>query len=294
MFILAGNLLLWLLSFMFIYFIHNTTPTLAQPDFLSYYCENAANYSVNSAYQQNLNSLSALFTTNNPYGFYNLSTGQGNNTVNSVALCRGDINPDVCLRCLIDSLVKLRQLCPNQKEAIGYYDYCMLRYSNDVILGSIRLKFYVYLANPQNAMDIDRFNGALGPLMKDLRVNASAGGPLRKFASGSTTGPDFSTIYGLVQCTPGLSELDCVSCLEDAINRIAQLFNGKIGGRMLLPMCTFRYENYRFFNQSAAVIQPSAPPNLPPIARPSAPPGMNLSVSTQLCVNLCLIMKSIN
>ncbi|KAJ0637100.1 putative protein kinase RLK-Pelle-DLSV family [Helianthus annuus] len=296
MFILDRKLLVWLFSFIFIHLIHTTT--LAQPEFLSYFCESAANYTVNSPYHRNLNiTLSTLPTTNNGFGFYNRTIGQGNNdTVHSIALCRGDVNLDVCQSCLNDSIVKLRQLCPNQKEAIGYYDYCVVKYSNQVILGSTRIKFYVYLANPQNATDIDRFNGALGPLMKDLRANASAGGPLRKFASGSTAGPDFSTIYGLVQCTPDLSELDCDSCLEDAINRIAQLFNGKIGGRILLPMCTFRYENYRFFNQSAAVIPPSPPPVLqpsPPIARPSPPPGKKNNTTRNVIIITIIVIVTV-
>ncbi|KAK9065429.1 hypothetical protein SSX86_016812 [Deinandra increscens subsp. villosa] len=254
MFDLAGKLFLSLLTIIFICFINPTT-TLAQPAFLSYYCENSANYTVNSPYQRNLDTtLTALPTTNNGFGFYNLTTGQGYDTVHSVALCRGDVNPDACRSCVNDSIVNLGQLCPNQKEAIGYYDNCMVKYSNQVILGNTGIKFYVYLANTQNATDIDQFNSDLSPLLKKLRVRAAAGGSLQKFASGSTKGPGFSTIYGLVQCTPDLSETQCSDCLEDIIGRISLYFNGRVGGRILLPMCTFRYETYRFFNKSAPVI----------------------------------------
>ncbi|KAF5756471.1 putative Gnk2-like domain-containing protein [Helianthus annuus] len=147
MFIIDGKLLLLLLSFVFIHLIHTTT--LAQPDFISYYCENADNYTVNSAYQRNLNTtLSTLPTTNNGFGFYDLTIGQGNNnTVHTIALCQGDVNLDVCRSCLNDSVVKLPQLCPNQKEAIGYYDYCLLKYSNEIILRSVHIKFYAALYN---------------------------------------------------------------------------------------------------------------------------------------------------
>lgn len=276
MFTLEGKLLLCLLSFIFIHLIHTTT--LAQPDFLYRRCENAANYTANSTYQTNLNTaLSTLPTSNNGFGFYNLSTGQGNDTVNSIALCRGDVNPDVCRSCLNDSIVKLRQLCPNQKEAVGYYDYCLLQYSNQIILGNIGRRVYYYRANSQNATDIDGFNGALAPLMRDLRGEAAAGGEQQKFASGNTSGPDFSTIYGLVQCTPDISGPQCSDCLEDIINRITVYFNGKVGGRILLPECNFRYEIYRFVNQSARAVPPSSPPGLqssPPVL-PPPPPGMN-------------------
>ncbi|KAJ0429972.1 putative Gnk2-like domain-containing protein [Helianthus annuus] len=105
------------------------------------------------------------------------------------------------------------------------------------------------MANSQNSTNIDRFNGDLGPLLRKLRGDASAGGPLQKFATDNTSGPDFSTIYGRVQCTLDLSETQCSDCLEDIINRIALYFNGRVGGRILVPICNFRYEIYRFYNQ---------------------------------------------
>lgn len=251
----------------------NTT-TLAQPEFLSYFCENAANYTTNSTYKRNLDTtLLTLPTTNSGLGFYNFSTGQGDDRVNSVSLCRGDVNLDVCRSCLNDSIVKLRQLCPNQKEAIGYYDYCLLKYSNETILGNRRFKFYVYLANSQNTSNVDQFNSDLRPLMDDLRARAAAGNGLRKFATGNTTGPGFSRIYALVQCTPDLSNAQCNDCLEDSINRIAVWLNGRVGGRILLPMCNFRYEIYRFVNETthANTPPPSSQPSSP-IPRPSASP----------------------
>ncbi|KAK1412265.1 hypothetical protein QVD17_33370 [Tagetes erecta] len=265
-----GNHLLYLSSFLFVFLIHTTT--LAQPDFDLYYCENAANYTPGSEYSLNLNSLPALITTNTLFGFYNLSTGQGNDTVNSISLCRGDINQDVCLRCLIDSIIRLRRLCPVQKEAIGYFQYCLLRYSNRVILGSTGISVFLFLANRQNATDIDAFNGALGPLLRNLRYDAAR--TQLKFASGHTytTGPGFTTIYGLVQCTPDLSETQCSDCLEDLTNRIALYFNGRVGGRIFVPMCNVQYETYRFFNQTAQQQQPPPPPP-PPVLQPSPPPG---------------------
>ncbi|PWA76554.1 cysteine-rich RLK (RECEPTOR-like protein kinase) 26 [Artemisia annua] len=237
------------------------TITFAQPDFLSYYCENAANYTRNSSYQRNLDTtLSALPNTNSGFGFFNRSTGrQGSDTVHSVALCRGDVNLDACQSCLKDSIVKLRQICPNQKEAIGYYDNCMLKYSDQTILGKTDIKFYVFLLNTQNASDVERFNGALSALLNNLTANASAGGSLRKFAAGDTRGPGFTSIYALVQCTPDLAQQQCNECLGDGITQFSNRYSGRIGGRTLLPMCTFRYESYRFFNESTLAIQPPPP-----------------------------------
>ena len=164
----------------------------------------------------------------------------------------------------------------------------MLKYSNQTILGSTQISFYVVYANLQDASDKDRFNSLLKPLMNQLRIEAAAGGPLRKFAAGNTTGPNLATIYGLHQCTPDLSELECSSCLEDAVNRFANNVSnsGKVGGRTLLPMCNFRYEIHEFYNQSNLVVPP--PPPSPPFQRSPLvppPPGSNCTFFIALIIN---------
>ncbi|KAD7117329.1 hypothetical protein E3N88_04597 [Mikania micrantha] len=171
---------------------------------------------------------------------------RGGACANSVALCRGDINPDVCYICLNNSIVRLQQLCPTQKGARGYYEYCLLRYSNENILGNTPIDFYVYLANPLNATNIDLFNHALWPLLSKLIDAAARDGDQQKFASGNTTVPDFQRIYGLVQCTPDLMEQECRDCLDDLANHIIRWFNGRIGGRIFVPICSIRYETRRF------------------------------------------------
>lgn len=73
--------------------------------------------------------------------------------------------------------------------------------------------------------------------------------------------PPFSTIYGLVQCTPDLSEAQCSSCLDKSINTFAsEVYTGSSGGRSLLPACNFRYETYKFFNMSTMVMPSPSPP----------------------------------
>ncbi|XP_076907094.1 cysteine-rich receptor-like protein kinase 10 isoform X2 [Bidens hawaiensis] len=260
-----------LLLFLTVSFIHLTnTVTHAQPPaFIKYYCENAANYTRNSTYQINLSvALSALPSTNSGLGFFNFSSGQGSDRVNSVALCRGDVNPDACRSCLDDSIVNLQQFCPNQKEAIIYYDNCLLQYSNQTVLGHVNASAMstLYFWNLQNATDKDQFNRALRLLLSKLRAEAAAGDSLKKFASGNTTGPDLPRIYGLMQCTPDLSEEQCSDCLEWAVNQfVINGHGGMVGGRTVIPTCNFRYEIYRFFGDSTLGIPP------PPSSSPAPP-----------------------
>ncbi|KAK1425056.1 hypothetical protein QVD17_20399 [Tagetes erecta] len=247
---------LFLFSLLTFTYTLNTTTSLAiaqqPPPFFHHICLNTSNYTINTPYQQNLDTaLATLPTTNSGSGYFNFTTGQETNRVISFALCRGDIDPALCRRCLNDSIVGLRERCPNQIEAVGYYNECFLKYSN--FTGNNN---EVVLANLQNTSDVDRFNSDLRQLMDKLRGEAAAGGPLLKFATGSMpSGPDFTTIYGLVQCTPDLSQRVCSDCLEAAINRIPNTnIYGKVGGRILQSTCNFRYEIYEFFNRTAPTI----------------------------------------
>ena len=79
--------------------IHLVTPTAAQ------YCYDTGNYTSNSTYRANLNTLLASMYSNTEidYGFYNFSAGESPNKVNAIVLCRGDVSTDVCRTCINES-----------------------------------------------------------------------------------------------------------------------------------------------------------------------------------------------
>ncbi|KAJ9690111.1 hypothetical protein PVL29_012654 [Vitis rotundifolia] len=275
-----------LLFFLYpILILHLLAVTNAQPRFLSYWCSNGVgNYTTNSTYKANLNTLLTSLSSNNEidYGFYNFSAGQNSDKVNAIALCRGDVMPTACRSCINDSRIQLTQLCPNQKEAIGWYDNCMLRYSNDSIFGTEQSSPYLYMRNSKNASNVEDFNQVLGNLMASLRSKAASGDWRRKFATGEANVTSFQSIYGLMQCTPDLSELSCSNCLEGATNEIPTCCDSRKGGRVVKPSCNLRYETYRFYDFTAANAPP--PPATPPPSPPSAdfaPPPLANTTSTQ-------------
>ena len=63
------------------------------------------------------------------YGFYNLSIGHASETVNGIILCRPDLSTDDCRKRLQDGVADIIQQCPNQKDAIGWSEERMIRYS---------------------------------------------------------------------------------------------------------------------------------------------------------------------
>ncbi|PNY12159.1 cysteine-rich receptor-like protein kinase [Trifolium pratense] len=95
----------------------------------------------------------SLTTQKSARVFYNFSYGQNTDKVNAIGLCRGDVKPDDCRNCLNDSRVLLTRLCPNQKEAIGWYDNCMLRYSNRSIFGIMEGEPLFRRSNPNSVTE---------------------------------------------------------------------------------------------------------------------------------------------
>ncbi|KAJ9566436.1 hypothetical protein OSB04_002402 [Centaurea solstitialis] len=227
-------------------------------------CDESGNFSVNSTYQRNLEfALSSLTSdTSITYGFYNQAVGEIPDQVNVVALCRGDVERDDCRRCINDCSTRLKELCPNQKGAIGWHDKCMIRYSNDIILGNLDIRVAHVMLNTNNASDVDQFNQRLDELLDQLRTKASSGGSLRKYASNDTNGPRLTRIFGLMQCTPDLSEIQRYNCLDSAIKLIPKCCDGKRGARVLYPSCNIWYEDHKFFNDIVVLAPP--PPSTPP------------------------------
>ncbi|XP_031126156.1 cysteine-rich receptor-like protein kinase 25 isoform X2 [Ipomoea triloba] len=254
--------------------------TVQPDDDLFWYSQCGAsekNYTQNSTYHTNLNTvLSNLSSNLNDYGFSNVSMGDNPDRVSAVALCRGDVEADICRSCVEDAGGKTVQWCPNQKEAFGGHDECMIHYSNVSTLGSWSSFPEIYLANPYNSSIPEQFNQGLQNLLEDLRGRAANGFPLRKFAANYTKGPDFRTIFAAVQCSPDLAAPICFDCLTSAFEFYAgcEECKGKKGGRVVSPSCNFRFETKRFYNHTLI-----GPP----------PDGNNQTVIIVVCIAADLI-----
>ncbi|RDX66172.1 Cysteine-rich receptor-like protein kinase 26, partial [Mucuna pruriens] len=252
----------------------------AQPSFLYHFCMNDnGNFTAKSSYQTNLNTLLSSLSSNTQIdsGFYNFSQGQNSDKVNAIGMCRGDVKPDACRSCLNDSRVLLTQRCPNQKEAIGWYDNCMLRYSNRSIFETMEPDPTYFLWTQNNATDMDEFNEALRSLVDSLRSKAASGDSLKKYAAGSAAGPSFQTIFALLQCTPDLSEQQCNDCLVRAISSISSCCAGKTSGRIGKPSCNLRFDTSPFYDSAADASPPSSSP--PPQVPPPPPSDTNTTPS---------------
>ncbi|CAM8912011.1 unnamed protein product [Rhodiola kirilowii] len=237
-------------------------------------CGSNGNYTSDSTYGVNLKTLFSSITSDdqNDFGFYNVTVGEDPDKAYAIALCRGDVTPAECRDCVYCSTVDLPEFCPVEREAIAWYDNCMLRYSNSDIFRDLNGPIYLKW-NSFQLRDGAGLNKTLESLLTDLRNKASSGNSLKKYAYDSARYTMFDSIYALVQCTPDLTQRECADCLDRIFKYIPSNFTGMAGARVYRPACNFRYETYRFNDTATSAQPPSSsvvpPPPLPPIAVPS-------------------------
>ncbi|XP_065618203.1 cysteine-rich receptor-like protein kinase 29 [Quercus suber] len=266
------------LFFFYAILIILVNPTInAQRDpYVLHECSTTGNVTSNSTFRANLNTLISTLSSNTQidYGFYNFTEGEGTNKVYATGLCRPDLSLTDCRSCVNMSAHELLQLCPTQKEGVMWYMNCTARYSNNSIFGVMETKHTRALIGA-NVSNLTEFNAVLEPLFYDLRVRASPGGIFGRVAVGTAYYKSENyMIYGLMQCSPDLSEMDCSNCLDFAQNYIQVCCSGYRGLRILAPSCNLRIETDQFYDSTLVQSPPSASPPSPP---PSKGKGSNSS-----------------
>lgn len=239
MFPIKQIILLNLLVFSFYLSLH--TANSVSP--LFHFCYSRENYTANSPYATNLNQLLSLLRTKvPPQGFGLASVGHAMDQANGLALCRGDVANTTCESCVTEASKKLLERCPNKKGAIVWYDFCLLKYSNEYFFGEIDDKNKFYMLNVYDVDDPTTFNSKVNELLSSLSYEASQTPKL--YAVGEKKLDESKTLYGLAQCTRDLLRSDCKKCLDDAISELPNCCDGKQGGRVVGGSCYVRYELY--------------------------------------------------
>ncbi|KAK3188262.1 hypothetical protein Dsin_027823 [Dipteronia sinensis] len=238
----------------------------AKPNYLNHFCSNNT-FTGNSTYQTNLNLvLSSLASNSNGSdGFSNATAGQDPNRVYGLFQCRSDLNTTTCQDCVVYASTEVTQRCPTQKGNIIWYDECLVHYSDSYIFSTVTTSPSFSLFNTEDATEPVRFHGIVLGLMNVSTTLAANN--TKRYATRQGNYSTSQTIYTLQQCTQDLSSDDCSRCLEQAI---ANLPNGKIGGRRLFPSCYSMYELYDFYTHNKTA---SPPPTLSPPSPVTRPTG---------------------
>ncbi|KAJ4801349.1 cysteine-rich RECEPTOR-like kinase [Rhynchospora pubera] len=249
-----------------------------------YTCGSTGNDTENNSYQADLAKLFTSLSTETVAleGFATYSIVVPDQ-IFGLVLCRGDVNSSVCGSCLNKSMSDIQTLCPNSKEATIWYDFCLLRYSNDDFLSSTDNSHQVIMWNSENVTS-ERFNGwsplnvvmksyyktMMNTLLQDVAQRAAYESSKRFGVGDINITSSVPIIYSMAQCTPDMPNHACHACLQDLINEILNNFDGRKGGRILGVRCSLRYEIYNFLYKYQAVLPLSSISGPPKPIKPHA------------------------
>ncbi|KAK7357542.1 hypothetical protein VNO80_16831 [Phaseolus coccineus] len=240
--------------------------TASAPVYNAHFCTNQTFYASDTKFQSNLNTLLSSLVSNSSLpsnnGFLRTSVAKGTpDDIDGRFLCRGDVNETVCHGCIAAAAANITRLCPNDTESYIWYDVCTLIYSNstydnDNIVPGIPINDEGSIVNSNQ----DQFNQLLSSLLNSLEEKASASSMgQKKFAAGTVSVTSAQTLYGMAQCEPDATSGSCAACFGSAIASIPSCCNGSGGARVLLPICSIRYQLYPFlYNSTPMMLIPSS------------------------------------
>ncbi|TKY51088.1 Cysteine-rich receptor protein kinase 25 [Spatholobus suberectus] len=221
-------------------------------------CTSNKTFTPNSTFNTNLNTLLSSLSSNvtNNVRFFNATAGEDSDTVYGLYMCRGDVPFALCRECVGFATQTIASSCPTSKEAVIWYNECLLRYSYRFFFNKMeewpRYQIKIPLGDPVVLHSVG-FYTALGSIFDELPNEAALA--LRdgsnRYAVKQENASASMTLYGLAQCTPDLSAGDCKRCVADAAAEFAEsCCGGSIGASVLFPSCIVRYETYPFYQHS--------------------------------------------
>ncbi|KAK3035096.1 hypothetical protein RJ639_032598 [Escallonia herrerae] len=222
-----------------------SSPATAEPH--EAYCSPTFNYSVNSPFENNLKTLldSLSYSTSLNKGFDNTSIGEGSDQVYGQALCRGDVTPEVCRKCVQNVSKEIMEECQSN-DAIMWHELCQIQYSYQMFFS---LEVYTGKYPDSNEAEKDvpdqaHFQSVMS-LMNTLSEKAAHDASSLMFATGKREFSKAETIFGLVQCTRDISPNGCRSCFTQSLGDLGACCRYRQGGTVFSRNCSCKLKKLR-------------------------------------------------
>lgn len=282
------------LLFLYIFFNFTTTKAQVSPIIMYPFCQDTT---TNTTYQANLKTLLSSLVSNAIFNrFYN-DTIQ--NTVFGLFMCRGDVSHILCQQCVQNATNKLSSYpqCSVSKQAVTYYDECMVRYSNASFFSTLTTEPSVREFNKAYISSNETiFTSLLSDTMN--QTIQAATNPMtwgsNYYAARHANVSDIQTLYCVAQCTMDLSRQDCATCLANATTTLLLLYEEKQGGRVLYPSCNVRFELYPFYQETKNSLDSNGLGGLVPETRyeyPLSDPKYSGYISHNCSSNLAILQN---
>jgi len=233
-----------------------TLVTKAQTQmYLGSNCQNTSQEPLSSAYQTNLDKILTWMSSDAATSKgYNHTTIGINASVYGLYDCRGDVVAHFCQFCVTFAAREAPKRCPNGVSAIVWYDYCMLRYSNESFFGKILTHPTWHgfgTKNVSNAEEVHKGEGFVRSLIRKATKETNQLYYLGGFNLSST-----QRRYGMVQCGRDLTNEGCRQCLEALLAEVHKCCEQKLVWFIWSGTCMIRYDDQMFYllsNQTSSL-----------------------------------------
>lgn len=160
----------------------------------------------------------------------------------------------MCQACVQSASQSLPQLCPSSVGAVVWYDECLLRYSNTSFFGRASLDpgFLMWNTQNDNSTSPGEQDFGVRGMIFTLVDQAVKSATLFSTKVENVAGDGSKMRYALAECSKDLNSSQCNTCLGTIANDIQNCCAGRAGWRYLYPSCFVRYEQYLFFEETAA------------------------------------------
>jgi len=176
---------------------------------------------------------------------YNYTTIGNNNTVYGLYNCRGDVVGNFCQFCVSNAAREIPQHCPNKVSAMVWYDFCILRYSNENFFGKILTHptcHAVGSKNISNKEETKKGEDFMRSLIRKAKMETSMLYYMDGFNLSFT-----QSRYGLAQCTKDVTNDGCRECLEAMLAEVPKFCEQKLGWFIWSVTCIIKYDDYMFY-----------------------------------------------
>ncbi|XP_074304871.1 cysteine-rich repeat secretory protein 9-like [Silene latifolia] len=218
------------------------------------------NVTADSAYHDNIISvLDKLINQSSISRFFNTSSGDGLDRVNGQYFCRPDLDLETCNSCVTTAVPFFSQMCSNKKQAVVWYNQCMVQYTNRTVSATLQTEPSNEWASSFIVSEPDIFPDIRNKTLDDVIARALMPENKDRFATGNDTFTIWEGFYAMVWCTPDITLAECETCLNTAVDRIPEdgLAQHIV---VLMPSCLLKYETVQFiFPETSTPLTPSDP-----------------------------------
>nr|KYP34445.1 Cysteine-rich receptor-like protein kinase 25 [Cajanus cajan] len=231
------------------------------PNLLGSNCQNTSQQQqpLSSAYQTNLERILTWVSSDAYKGkVYNYRSIGITSSVYGLYDCRGDVVGYFCQFCVSNAAREAPRLCPNSVSAMVWYDYCILRYSNENFFGKVLTNPIWYVLGTKNIFnktEIQKGKDFVTSLIRKATKDTNQLYYMDGFSMSST-----QRRYGFVHCSRDLTSERCKQCLEAILAQVPNCCEQKLGWFIWTGSCMIKYDNHMFYllsNQASYVSVPN-------------------------------------